>query len=76
MITSIDIPKECVKCSFIPQNDLDGYISMKNISVSGKEQEVCTAEKYYSKNEPVTVLDLDGSEGLSIKAVWRIRRFE
>ena len=76
LITSIDIPKECVKCSFIPQNDLDGYISMKNISVSGKEQEVCTAEKYYSKNEPVTVLDLDGSEGLSIKAVWRIRRFE
>lgn len=66
--TSAELPQKCVKCEFIPQNDLDGHVSIEMITINKKSVSIDTAEKYYFKNQPVISLCLDGSTSYKFNA--------
>lgn len=73
--TSVELPEKCVKCEFIPQNDLDGYITLETLTINGKSVLINNSEKYYSKNQPVVSIILEGSTSFKFNAKFTIKPY-
>ena len=73
--TSVELPEKCVKCEFIPQNDLDGYITLETLTINGKSVLIDNSEKYYSKNQPVVSIILEGSTSFKFNAKFTIKPY-
>ena len=69
------IPKGCKYCEFIPQFDLDGYISIKEASINNINIETEHIQKYYPKNTTVLSVEVNNPEEASFTAIWNGRQF-
>ncbi len=72
--TSFEIPLGTVRCDFIPQNDLDGYIKVNKARVSSITLDIDGGEKYYKKNEPVLSFEVNEKDR-EFESSWLIRKF-
>lgn len=73
--TSFKIPYGTVKCEFVPQNDLDGFVRIHRISISSNPCANAMDERYYRKNETVFSADLESHTDQKFEAMWSIRKF-
>ena len=70
--TSFTVPNGCVKCSFIPQNDLAACISIREIKIGDKSVPVDNVERYYLKNQSVIDLEISGKDDCRFDARWSV----
>lgn len=77
IVTEADIPENTVKLEFIPQNDIDGCVSINSLTIDNKETIYNLRDKYFAKNETVITIPIEqGEQSKKMKVKWSINPYD
>ncbi|MBQ7275078.1 MAG: hypothetical protein IJR15_06440 [Clostridiales bacterium] len=74
--STFQLPADTLNCEFIPQFDLDGYITVQSIKIANEEIPVVKYEHYYNKNECVISNNINQKQSCQFEAKWTVRSYD
>ncbi len=76
LYTGFQIPIGIVKCDFIPQFDLDGFVSIQSLRLENRVVEINCDAAYYEKNQSVVTLEIDPEKSCRFNVNWTVRSYK